>query len=435
MTSTRERRRPARIMGRRASCPHLVFLDSIEDDFYNPVVYNSMKEPSVYSKKYFLIALSGVLVLFLSLGAMLAKSSPKDKTYSYLTIFSNVMHLVDVNYVEDVDFNKIMDAALYGMVDNLDSESFFIKGKDLEGYKKHIQEDQTKAGVGITLAKRFGMITVIAVEKGSPADQHDINPGDYVRSIDDQYVQALPLYKINGLMKGAPGTTVKISFFESALEKPREFVLKRQNISKPYIYSYVAQPKIGYIRVNHLLPGVETEIEQKLNSFKQQGVDKLILDLRGCAEEPHETAVKVADLFVGSVPIVQISGREGTVQKITGTDKVNYKGELLMLSDYTTSGAAEIVVGALQDDGVGKVYGIRSFGRGGIQKLVPAGDNWIMLTTQKYLTPKGKVILNNGIDPTIAFHDDVKSVDQTPDEDRMLQKAIDSLRYPAKKAA
>lgn len=394
-----------------------------------------MKEPSIYNKKYFLIALSGVLVLFLSLGAMLAKSSPKDKTYSYLTIFSNVMHLVDVNYVEDVDFNKIMDAALYGMVENLDSESFFIKGRDLEGYKKYVQEDQSRAGVGITLAKRFGMLTVIAVEKGSPADQHDINPGDYVRSIDDQYVQALPLYKINGLMKGTPGTTVKITFFESALEKPREFVLTRKNITRPYISSYVAQPKIGYIRVNHLLPGVEAEIEQKLNSFKQQGIDKLILDLRGCAEEAHEPAVKVADLFVGSVPIVQISGREGTVQKITGTDKVIYKGELLILSDYTTSGAAEIVAGALQDDGVAKVYGIRSFGRGGIQKLVPAGDNWIMLTTQKYLTPKGKVILNNGIDPSITFHDDVKSVDQSPDQDRMLEKAIDSLRYPTKKAA
>jgi carboxyl-terminal processing protease len=394
-----------------------------------------MKEPAVYNKKYFLISLSGVLVLFLSLGALLAKSSPKDKTYSYLTIFSNVMHLVDVNYVEDVDFNKIMDSALYGMVENLDSESFFIKGKDLEDYKKHIQDDQDKAGVGITLAKRFGMITVVAVEKGSSADQHEIHPGDYVRSIDDQYVQALPLYKINGLMKGTPGTNVKISFFESALEKPREFVLTRKNITHPYISAYVAQPKIGYIRVNHLLPGVDTEIEQKLASFKQQGVDKLILDVRGCAEDSYESAVKVADLFVGAVPIVQISGRDGAIQKISGNEKIAYKGDFLILSDYTTSGAAEILAGALQDDGAGKVYGIRSFGRGGIQKLVPAGDNWIMLTTQKYLTPKGKVILNNGIDPLIVFRDDVKSVEQSPDEDRMLEKAIDSLRYAAKKAA
>jgi carboxyl-terminal processing protease len=413
----------------------LVFLDSIEDDFYNPVLYKFMKQPSGYNRKYFLIALSGVLVLFLSLGAMLAKSSPKDKTYSYLTIFSNVMHLVDVNYVEDVDFNKIMDAALYGMVENLDSESFFIKGKDLDDYKKHVEDEQTKAGVGITLAKRFGMITVIAVEKGSSADQHDIHAGDYVRSIDDQYVQALPLYKINGLMKGDPGSNVKITFFESALEKPKEFVLTRKNIARPYIHSYVAQPKIGYIRINHLLPGVETEIEPKLNSFKQQGVDKLILDLRGCADESHEAAVKVADLFLGAVPIVQISGRDGALQKISGTDKVVYKGELLVLSDYTTSGGAEILAGALQDDGAGKVYGIRTFGRGGIQKLVPAGENWIMLTTQKYLTPKGKVILNNGIDPAIAFHDDVKSVDESRDQDRMLQKAIETLRYPAAKKA
>jgi carboxyl-terminal processing protease len=187
--------------------------------------------------------------------------------------------------------------------------------------------------------------------------------------------------------------------------------------------------------VNHLLPGVEAEVEQKLNAFKQQGVDKLILDVRGCADDSYDSAVKVADLFVGAVPIAQISGREGTIQKISGNEKIVYKGDFLILSDYTTSGAAEILAGALQDDGVAKVYGIRSFGRGGIQKLVPAGDNWIMLTTQKYLTPKGKVILNNGIDPAIVFHDDVKSVEQTPEQDRMLEKAIDTLRYSAKKAA
>jgi carboxyl-terminal processing protease len=394
-----------------------------------------MTQPSLFSKRYFLITISGLLVLFLSIGALLARSNPHDKTYSYLTIFSNVIHLVDANYVEDVDFNKIMDAALYGMVENLDSESFFIKGKDLESYKKETAENQAKAGVGMTLAKRFGMVTVIAVEKGSPAEEHEIKAGDYVRTIDDHYVQGLALYKVNSLMKGAPGTTVKFSFFESALEKPKQIVMTRRNITKPYIQSYIAQPRIGYIGIQHLLPGVDSEIENKLKSFQQQGVDKLILDLRNCTEESPEVAVKVADLFLGAVPIVQISGRDGTVQKITGSDKVYYKGTLLVLIDYTTAGGAEILGGALQDSGAGKLYGVRTFGRGGIQKLVPAGENWIMLTTQKYLTPKGKVILNNGVEPTIAFRDDLKTADQTPDQDRMLQKAIEYLRYPGQKAA
>ncbi|HSP06514.1 MAG TPA: S41 family peptidase, partial [Acidobacteriota bacterium] len=109
----------------------------------------------------------------------------------------------------------------------------------------------------------------------------------------------------------------------------------------------------------------------------------------------------------------------------------------LVLVDFTTSSSAEIVAGAIQDSAAGKVYGTRTYGRGGIQKLIPAGDNYVMLTTQKYLTPKGRVILNNGIEPSIPFKDDVKAVrgEENKDEDRMLDKAIEYMRHPEEKAA
>jgi carboxyl-terminal processing protease len=239
-------------------------------------------------------------------------------------------------------------------------------------------------------------------------------------------------------MKGAPNSTVKISFFEGALEKPKDFTLTRRAVAKPYIQSYVvAQPKVGYIRIMHLLPGVEQEIDAKLKSFQEQNVGKMILDVRACTEESQETAVKVADLFMGNAPIVQISGRDGTVQKITGDDKISYRGTVVVLADYTTSAGAEIIAGALQDSGVAKVYGLRTYGRGGIQKLIPAGDNYVMLTTQKYLTPKGKVILNNGIEPSITFHDDIKAVqgEENKDQDRMLDKAMEYIKHPEEKAA
>jgi carboxyl-terminal processing protease len=388
-------------------------------------------------KRILLVLVSGFLVLFLSIGALLARSNPQDKTYSYLTIFSNILHLVDSNYVEDVDFDKVMDSALYGMVENLDPESFFIKGNELDAYKKDQEQSKSKAGVGISIAKRFGMVTVISVDKGSPADESKIKPGDYIRSINDQYVQELPLYKIYGLLKGAPGTQVKISMFKGATEKPEDFTLTRRAVSRPYIESYVAQPKIGYIRIHHLLPGVETDIEKKLNDFREQSISSMILDLRGTVGDSHEVAVKVADLFLGQTLIVQISGRDGVIQKINGDNKVSFKGELLVLADYTTAGGAEIIAGAIQDAGAGKVYGVRTFGRGGIQKILPAGDNYVVLTTQKYVTPKGKVILNNGIDPVMQFKDEVKDIDSTPkeEEDRLLNKAIEYLRHPQEKVA
>lgn len=388
------------------------------------------------NKKFYLIFFSGLLVLFLSIGALLsARANPKENAYGYLTIFSNVIHLVDANYVDSVDFNKVIDSALYGMVENLDPDSFFIKGKELESYKKSIEENKIRAGVGLSLAKRFGMVMVIAVDKGSPAEKVKIRPGDYIRSVGDQYVQTMPLYKIYTMIKGAPGTEVKISIFRSALEKPEEFVLERASTAEPYIEGYIIQPKIGYIRVGHLLPGVETEIQNKLEFFNEQAVNSMILDVRNCTEEVRDIAVRVADLFVGAVPIVQIAGREGEPQKITGDSKILFKGSLLVLVDHTTSGGAELLAGAIQDSGAGKAFGGRTFGRGGIQKLIPAGDNWVMLTTQKYLTPKGKMILNNGIEPAIPFKEDVKSIDPQEDVDRMLDKAIEYLRAPVEQAA
>jgi carboxyl-terminal processing protease len=382
-------------------------------------------------KKFYIITLSGFLVLFLSIGALLARSNPRDKTYSYLTILSNILHLVDANYVEEVDFNKVMDSAMYGMVENLDPESFYVKGSDVEEYKKELEENKSKAGVGITVSKRFGLVSVIAVEKRSSAFENKIKAGDSIRSVNDQYVQELPLYKIDNLLNGPPGTQVKISLFRGANEKPENFTLVRKAITKPYIESFVAQPRIGYIRIVHLLPGVESEIEKKLADFQDQGVDRLILDVRSCVEDLQEPATKVADLFLPQTTIVQISGRDGVVQKISADSKVAFKGQLLILADFTTAGGAEIVAGAIQDAGAGKILGIRTYGRGGIQKLLPAGNNYIVLTTQKYVTPKGKVILNNGIDPAIQFKDDIKSADIKADEDRMLNKAIDYFRHPA----
>jgi carboxyl-terminal processing protease len=386
-------------------------------------------------RKFYLIIISGTLVLFLSIGALLARTNPKENSYAYLTIFSNVLHLVDQNYVEDVDFNKVMDSALHGMVENLDPESFYIKGADIEAYKKEMEENKDKAGVGLTLSRRMGMVMVVAVEKDSSAAENKIKPGDFIRSINDQYVQNIPLYRIYTLIKGPANSTVKISMFKSALEKPQDFTLTRRALRKPYVEGYVAQQNIGYIGIRHLLPGVDSEIDKKLEQYNQQGIKNLILDLRGCTEDDQDLALKVADLFVGATPLVQIAGRDGVMKTVNGDTRVDYKGTLLVLTDYTTAAGAELIAGAIQDSGSGKVFGIRTFGRGGIQKLIPAGENFVVLTTEKYLTPKGKPILINGVEPSIPYKEDVKTVDQKEDEDRMLEKAIDYLRYPAAKKA
>lgn len=382
------------------------------------------------NKKIFLVLISGFLVLFLSIGALMGKTTGQDDAYGYLSIFSNILQLVNKNYVEPVSTDHVMDSAVTSMVENLDPDSFFLKASDVNEYKKTLDQDQNAAGVGLTLSKRMGMVVVVSVDKGSSAQENKIEPGDSLRTVNDQYVQDLPIYKVTHLLKGPSGSTVTISLFESALEKPKELKLVRKAITAPYVQSYVVQPRIGYIAVRHLLPGVESEVEGKLSAYKQQGIDRLILDLRGCTEPNQDEAVKVAELFVGAAPIVQISGRTGTAEKLNGKGQPQYKGDLLVLTDGTTAGASEIVAGAIQDSGLGKTFGTRTFGRGGIQKLIPAGDNFLVLTTQKYLTPKGRVILNNGIEPSIPYKPAL-SDESTEDTDLLLNQAIDYLKYPA----
>jgi carboxyl-terminal processing protease len=179
---------------------------------------------------------------------------------------------------------------------------------------------------------------------------------------------------------------------------------------------------------------VEEEIA-KTGGVSTSGSRSNDTDVRGCTEENMDLAVRVADLFVGAQPIVQISGREGPVEKINGDANVLFAGKVVVLTDQTTAGGAEIIAGAIQDSDRGKVFGVRTFGRGGIQKLLPAGENWVVLTTQKYLTPKGKAILGSGIEPAIPYREDAKSADPADETDRMLEKAIEYLRFPAEKAA
>jgi len=106
-----------------------------------------------------------------------------------------------------------------------------------------------------------------------------------------------------------------------------------------------------------------------------------------------------------------------------------------VLIDYTTAGSSELIAGAIQDAGNGKGFGTRTYGRGGIQRMIPSGDDYVVLTTQKYLTPKGKLILTNGIEPTIPYQEEVKKANESEDTDRMLNKAIETLRHPSEKAA
>lgn len=386
-------------------------------------------------KKVILIFISGALVVFLSIGALLARTNPQDNSYNYLAIFSNIIHLVDSSYVEEVELNKVMDSALNGLVESLDPESFYIKKEELDEYKKELAKAKDETGAGLTIAKRFGMVVVVAVEKGSSADDSKIKPGDFIRSIDGIYVQQLPLYKIYHLLNGPSGSSVKVSIFKSALEKPEDYTLIRRAVTPPFTESYVAQNKIGYIHIKHLRPGIVEEMQKRLEALQRQQVDRLILDLRGCTDEDQDLSVAVANLFVGEVPILQISGRHSEVKKISGDSKTWFQGELLVLIDYTTAGGSEIIAGAIQDTDAGKAFGVRSFGRGGLRKLIPAGSNYVVLTTEKYLTPKGHSIMTNGIEPAIPFKDDVKTAERDPEVDRMLDKAIDYLRYEKKKAA
>lgn len=386
--------------------------------------------------KILLLLLSVVFLLLLgSWSTLRAKSNAPENpdVYQYLKLFSDVMSIVQDNYVEKVDQKKLMYGAINGMLRELDPHSSFLKPED---YKELQIETKGKfGGLGIEITIRDNILTVVAPLEGTPADKAGVQANDQIIKIDDQPTQDMSLMDAVQKMRGPKGSKVRLTVIRKGERKPLDFELVRDIISIQSVKSRALEPGFGYVRISSFQSGTANDLRKALEQLENDssGLQGLILDLRNDPGGLLDQAVEVSDEFLEDGLIVYTGGRLDS-QKMRFEAHKHSKPRtypIVVLVNSGSASASEIVAGALQDHKRAIIMGEQTFGKGSVQTVIPLNDgSALRLTTSLYYTPSGRSIQAKGISPDIVVKKETpKGTEEAGSEDSVRIREKDLPRH------
>ncbi len=385
-----------------------------------------------------------LLLLFVAVLTLLAGSDPilgakntavpeNTDVYQYLRLFSDVMSIVQENYVDKVDQKKLIYGAINGMLRELDPHSSFLKPED---YKELQIETKGKfGGLGIEITIRDNVLTVVAPLEDTPADKAGIQANDQIMRIDEQPTQDLSLMDAVQKMRGPKGSKVKLTIARKGEKKPLEFEIVRDIIAIQSVKSRTLEPGFGYLRISSFQSGTANDLRKALDQLEHDspGMQGLILDLRNDPGGLLDQAVEVSDEFLDDGLIVYTGGRLES-QKMRFEAHKNTKQHsypMVVLVNSGSASASEIVAGALQDHKRAIIMGEQTFGKGSVQTVIPLNEgSALRLTTSLYYTPSGRSIQAKGISPDIVVKREItKPVEETPGEEPTRIREKDLPRH------
>jgi carboxyl-terminal processing protease len=372
----------------------------------------------------FLIALYGISAAFYG------KVVAKDEAYKELSVFMEVLHKVSDEYVEAPDMNSVQEGAMRGLIDALDPYCSFLSKDQYEALQK--RKESGNAGLGIILSKRSEVVYVVSCERDSPAQEAGIRPGDYVLAVNGKDVENQSVLEVDSLLRGAPGTKVKLALFRNSRTKPLEVEMSLKNSTGNAVDSRILDGNVGLLDVSSLAGSAVEQAKVKLKTLISAGAKKLILDLRDCADGAPKDGADLANYFMASGVIYYSQNRQGEkVQTVEATpEKFVADLPLVVLIDGSTAGAAEIAAGALKDNDRAGIVGEKSFGVGSAQKTVQMKSGAVLIiSTAKFYTPKGKIIQ----DEVLAKAGIVPNV-QAPEEEKRQDLLVESFYDEAEEA-
>lgn len=323
-----------------------------------------------------------------------------------IRIFESVLQHIQNDYVDEPNLEKVRFGALRGLVGGLDPYSSYLTAEQVKEYNSG--NGSKKVGIGAEFSQLSQYLYVISVTKGSNADKAGLKTGDVIEYIESKATRDISLYDARQMILGDAGTVVNLRVLRAG-EKPQVLKIERGAYKVPQAESNVETGKIGVIRVYSLDAGEAADIKGKISDLSKQGVQKIVLDLRGVATGSLNEAVEVANLFIKTGDLAKVSGRDGKVVKTFAADpaKAVFDGKLAVLIDFGTAGAAEVVAAAVLDHKRGDVVGERSFGAGTEQQLFTLrGGDGLLLTTAKWASPNGNPFLGDdrnstGVKPSV----------------------------------
>ena len=327
-----------------------------------------------------------------------------DKTYEELKVFSDVLDIIEKNFVDPVDSKKLIRGAIRGMISSLDPHSAFLLP---ESYKDlQIETRGQFSGIGIVITLQDNVVTVISPIEGTPAYKAGIKAGDQIVKVDGDETKTMMLWEAVKKMRGKKGTSVVITIRRKELPEPIDFTIVRDVIPLESVRFHLLKPSYGYLRITNFRENTADDVKaalKKLESGKTP-LKGLIIDLRDNPGGLLDQAIKVADVFLDKGPIVSIKGRLKAHSKIYAAhpDKDKLSHPIVLLINEGSASASEIVAGAMQDHGRALVLGTTSFGKGSVQTVEPLRDgSGLKLTIARYYTPNGQAIQARGIIPDI----------------------------------
>ncbi len=381
------------------------------------------KRESDDMKKIFLIIFP---IIFLKFNIAL---SNETDIYKKIDLFTEVLEKINKDYVDDVNQSDAMDAAINGVLQSLDPYSSYMSPEMLKE-----MQTETKGefgGLGIEVGMEAGVVKVISPIDGSPAESVGVKAGDYIVKIDGTQVQGKTLSQAVDLMRGPVGSEIEITVRRIGLRKALTFNIIRDIIEIKSVKSKVIQNEIGYVRLTSFNDNSSDQLQNIIKDYKKnKKIDKYILDLRNNPGGLLNQAIKITDFFLDNGEIVSTKSKK----KFDNRKWFAKKGDiidgdtLLVLINYGSASASEIVAGALKDHKRAIILGESSYGKGSVQSIIPLkNDGAIRLTVSKYYLPSGDSISEVGVSPDIFVAESSDEFRIDTDTDNQLEFALKLL--------
>ena len=374
--------------------------------------------------KLWVIMVAALVVWMLSTGFQHANSAGKDDLYDQLKIFSDVIELIQKDYVDEVEPKDLIQKAIQGMLQGLDPHSSLLPPDAFEDLQ--IDTKGKFTGIGIHITMQNGFVTVISPIEDTPAHKAGIEAGDRIIKVDGTLTK--DLREAVRMMRGPKGSKVVVTILREGVKKPIDFEITRDEIPIQSVKSISLKPGYGYVRISNFTGTTTQEFEKALEKLEasEKPMKGLVLDLRNNGGGLLNQAISISDEFLDKGAIVSMKGREKKNTKVFNAtpSPVQRSYPIVVLINGGTASASEIVAGALQDQKRALVLGTTTFGKGSVQTVENLRDgSGLKLTIARYYTPNGRSIQAKGIEPDITLKfKRLDAAEATGTEDAMLKE-------------
>jgi carboxyl-terminal processing protease len=371
------------------------------------------------------------LLTFITVALFSYEISYSDNTdiYNKIDLFGEVLEKISKEYVDEVDQSKSMDAAINGLLQSLDPYSAYMTPESFEGMQT--ETSGKFGGLGIEVGMEAGVVKVISPIDNTPASKAGLKAGDYIVKVNNVQVQGKSLMEAVDLMRGPVGSSIEITVRRRGVKKALVFNITREIIEVQSVKSELVENNIGYIRLTSFNENSSDQIKKKIKKFnKNKDLKGFILDLRNNPGGLLSQAIKISDFFLENGEIVSTKSRKISENRkwfAKKGDLTNGK-TLVVLINYGSASASEIVAGALKDHKRAIILGENSYGKGSVQSIIPLKNRGaIRLTIAKYYLPSGKSISEVGVTPDIEVIESPENFKFNSETDNQLTFALKLL--------